>query len=165
MPCLALGADDDGCRAGRDASIERRVERALEGHLAQAWLEHAQRLEDVGDAAHARPRSHTRRDRIAEAEHVDDVGSLHPLEGRGQRRRDPHPPVADRRREVRDADVVQPFDSRTCSRPGVQVDERCRHHLDVVPACGEPLAELARHRDRAAEGDGRPPRRRGEQDS
>ena len=84
MLCLALELDDDRCGAAR-AAVERRVERALERHLAQARLEHAQRLEDVGDAAHARPRSHARRDRIAEAEHVDDVGPLQPLEGDGQR--------------------------------------------------------------------------------
>ncbi len=38
---------------------------------------------------------------VAKAEHVHDVGPFQPLEGDRKRRRDAHPAVADRRREVR----------------------------------------------------------------
>ena len=73
---LALRRDDDSSRATSHASIERRVEHALQHHLPQPRLEHPQRLEHVRHAREPAPRGVTGRDRIAEAEHVHDVGPV-----------------------------------------------------------------------------------------
>ena len=96
----------DRRRARRDAAVERRVERPLERHLPQPRPEHAERLEDVRDAAQPRPAGGDRRHRVAEAEDVHDVRPLGALELDRQRRRDPHPAVAGGRREVVHAHAV-----------------------------------------------------------
>ena len=77
---LALEArgDDDGRRSGGHAAIERRVERLLQRHLPQPRAEHAQRLEHIGGPGEARPRGDGGRHRVAEAEHVHDVGPSAP---------------------------------------------------------------------------------------
>ena len=94
---LALRRDDHSSSAARDAAIERRVERALEHHLAQPWLEHAERLEDVRHACDPAPRGGAGGDRVAEAEDVHDVGTAQTRERDRERRRDPHPAIAKRR--------------------------------------------------------------------
>src|SRR5438034_1308026 len=49
---LSIGSNDNSRRGPRDAAIERRVERALQQNLAQAGLEHPERLEHGWDSAH-----------------------------------------------------------------------------------------------------------------
>ena len=122
-----------------------------------------ERLEDVRDARDPAPRGGARRDGVAEAEHVHDVRAVRSRERERQRRRDPHPAVAQRRREVVDGGAVDDADGRARTRAPVEVDDRGREHVDGVPVRHEPPDELSRGHDRAAEGArGRPDRRREE---
>ena len=77
-----------------DVADDRRVEQPLESHLSYTWREHAERLEDVGDAASPRPAGDAGADDVPVAEDVDDVGPLKPAQPEREARRDPHPPVA-----------------------------------------------------------------------
>ena len=162
---LALGGDDDRSSAARDTSVERCVERTLEQDLAEPRLEHPERLEDVRDASDPAPRGGARRDRVAEAEHVHGVRAVRPRERERKRRRDPHPAVAQRRREVVDRGPVDDVDGRPCRRSPVEVDDRGRQHVHGVPASHEPPDELSRRHDRAAEGAGGSPDRRREENA
>ena len=80
---FARRGDDHEAGARGDASRQRRVEHALEAHLAEPRPEHADRLEDVRDAAQAAPGSDSGRDRVAEAEQVRDVRALRRRSSRG----------------------------------------------------------------------------------
>ncbi len=162
---LALGGDDDRSSAARDTSVERCVERTLEQDLAEPRLEHPERLEDVRDASDPAPRGGACRDRVAEAEHVHGVRAVRPRERKRKRRRDPHPAVAQRRREVMDRGPVDDVDGRPCRRSPVEVDDRGRQHVHGVPVSHEPPDELSRRHDRAAEGAGGSPDRRREENA
>ena len=125
--------DDDRSSAARDAAVERRVERALEHHLAQPRLEHPERLEDVRDACEPAPRGGAGRDGIAEAEDVHDVRPVADARARRQRRRDPHPAVAQRRGEVVDGGAVDDADGGARGRAPLEVDDRRRQTSTACP--------------------------------
>ena len=149
---LLLRRDDDEPRASRDAPCDRRVEGALERHLAKTRAEHPDRLEDVGDAPRAAPCRDAGRHRVAESHHVGDVGPFATDEVRGQRRGDAHPAVAHRRCEVRDRRAVDRFDARPPRRALADVDERRRDDVDRVPVPNQAADELPCDDDRPAEG-------------
>ena len=163
---LALDArgDDDRSRSLRHAPGDGRVEDPLEAHLAQARLEHAERLEDIRDAPGPRPGGDAGRDHVPEAEDVHDVRTPEALQLQRQAGRDAHPAVAKRRRQVPHPHVLDRVRPRAARARVVEVEERRRQHLDLVAAPGQALAQLAPDPDRTAEGDGRPPGRAGEDD-
>ena len=114
---LAGRGDEHERRARRHPAAERRVEHALEPHLAQPGAEHPDRLEDVRHAAGAAPGGGERRERVAEADDVRDVRSWQAPQDERQRRREPHPAVAQRRPEVRDPGAADDVDVRSARRP------------------------------------------------
>ena len=156
---------DDEARALHDAARHGGVEQALQGHLPQPRREHPDGLEEIGDATQPAPRGDTRCDRVAEAHHMRHVGPRQAAQLERQRRRDPHPAVAQRRRQVRHARAVDRLDPRAPAGSPRDVRQRRRHHLDVVTARGEPRDQLARNDDGASERVGRPVRGAREQDA
>ena len=156
--------DDHSRSAADDPAVERRVERALQQHLAQARLEHAERLEDVGHALEAAPGRDAGRDRIAEPEDVNDVRPLGAGQLDRQRGGDAHPAVAERRREV--AHVCAVDDSGRAAKAGtrLEIDDRRRQDVDRVPPRDETAHELTGGDDGPSEGARRRPDGCGEED-
>ena len=156
---------DDRSRTARDPAVQSRVQQSLQQHLPQSRLEHAERLEDVRHVRNAAPGSDSRRDRVAEAEHVRNIRPVQPRECERKSGRDPHPSVAQRRREIAHAGAVDHTERRPERRAGVEIGDRRRDHVDVVPARDEPPHELARRHDRPAERPRRRPHGRGEKNA
>jgi hypothetical protein len=72
---LAFGRDDHSGRPAANAAVERGVQGALQCDLAQARLEHPERLEDVRNAREPVPRCRPGRHRIPKSEDVHDIGT------------------------------------------------------------------------------------------
>ncbi len=161
---LALGRDDHEPRVARDPARDGRVEGALEGHFPQPGAEHPDGLEHVRDAPAATPGRSERRHGIPEAHQVRDVRPLEAPEVSGQRRRDAHPAIPHRGREVRDARALDRLDLCAARRTLAHVAERRGHDLDVVTEPHEPGDELVCDDDRAAESVRGPVRGAREQD-
>ena len=148
---LARGGDDDDGGARRNATRDGRVERSLQPYLPQPRPEHPQRLEDVRDPAGAAPERGACRDRVAEAEDMGDIRAPPSPELQRQRRRDPHPAVAEGRGQVVDGRSVHRLDAPVRGRPAVHVDQRRRDDVHAMSSLDEPAHELSRHHHGPAE--------------